>query len=87
MPDFDDHAGSENVRRAMSSSFNIGDLVRVKTHSDPLMRVVDIELGDEKSGANGVVSCEWDDHGTSPPTHRRLRFAVDDLVPAFSRNT
>jgi uncharacterized protein YodC (DUF2158 family) len=65
----------------MPDSFNIGDLVRVKTHSDPIMKVVEVELPDRRSGKDGVVHCEWEDYGTTPPTRRSFRFAVADLVP------
>lgn len=70
----------------MRDKLSIGDLVRVKTHSDPVMKVVDIEAVDDRPGAASVVDCEWDDHGTDPPTRRSFRFAAADLVPVFQRH-
>ena len=64
---------------------SIGDLVRVKTHSDPIMRVVDIAVADDKSGAESVAHCEWEDYGTEPPIRRSFCFALDDLVPVSQR--
>jgi hypothetical protein len=32
------------------------------------------------------VDCEWEDHGTDPPTRRSFRFAAADLVPVFHRH-
>ena len=70
----------------MGDKLSIGDLVRVKTHSDPIMEVVDIEAADDMSGAGSVVGCEWEDHGTDPPTRRSLRCAAADLVPVPRRH-
>ncbi len=69
----------------MGEGLSIGDLVRVKTHSEPIMKVVDIEAADDRSGAGNVVDCEWEDHGTDPPTRRSFRFAAADLVPVLQR--
>ena len=70
----------------MGDKLRIGDLVRVKTHSDPIMRVVDIESAEERFAAEGVVTCEWEDHGTDPPTRRSYRFPAADLVPVAAKN-
>lgn len=70
----------------MKDKLGIGDLVRVKTHSDPIMRVVGIESAEERSSAEGAVDCEWDDHGTDPPTRRGFSFAAADLVPVSQKH-
>jgi uncharacterized protein YodC (DUF2158 family) len=64
----------------MQDEFKIGDLVRVKTHSDPIMTVAEDRQADAASISDDLVYCEWDDHGTDPPTRRSFRFARSDLV-------
>jgi uncharacterized protein YodC (DUF2158 family) len=66
-------------RNAMQDEFRIGDLVRVKTHSDPIMTVAEDRQADA-AVSDDLVYCEWDDHGTDPPTRRAFRFSKADLV-------
>jgi hypothetical protein len=67
----------------MPRKFQVGDLVRIRTHADPIMRVAADNAEALERASESIVRCEWDDYGTTPPTHRTAVYPLADVVHVF----